>query len=499
MKINRWYRFFVIFLTAVSGSSIFAQTNINSAAPIIKKSFLIEDVEFLQKNLQMAQPDLYKYTAKSDMDIFFEELKNGITHDMSSIEFFRRIALLSNKIRNGHTILVPPSKWEDYVIGGAPLLPLDLYHDKGQLYILHNVSNNAAALEGSVLKSVNGKSAIEVFDHMVDRWFKDGYNKTRPREIAEEEYRLLYTHFFGATEKYNLEIVNPKGESLTLELNGISESEFKKRLKERFHKDYIPWWRRSPDPLSFNILNSNTAHLKVTQFNSGVKSIDGKRFGKFMKNAFQEIRSKGIDHLVLDLRGNQGGDVKPQLELLRHLVNEPFQLYKNVFAKLRSLPNPEYYEFNLLSRTEFKKNFEDEKVAGVYPMKEQPGFKGKLQQPSENAFNGKLYVLVDGWSFSATGEVCGILKERRKDAIFVGEETGGNPVTNISGIQTFLTLPNSECRILICLVSYNTDVSYENDGFGVKPHYEIRNSVFDVLNEKDVVMEKANQLIRESK
>ena len=393
---------------------------------------------------------------------------------------------------------MPSSKWEDYVVTTAKLLPLDLYFDKDQIYILHNVSDNTEIVEGSVLKSINGKSAIEVFNHMVDRWFKDGYNKTRPREIVEEEYRLLYTHFFGANEKYNLEIIKPSGENLSFEVNGIVESEFKKRLKERYDEEFVPWWRRNPEPNSFELIDQ-TAYLKVSLFSSGFKSKKGQRFNKFISNAFKTIKSKGVTSLVLDLRGNQGGDVKPQLELLRHLVKEPFHLYKEVFANVRSLPNPENYEFDILSKTEFKKNFVNVKTGGVYPMKDSAGFGGKPQQPSENLFTGNLYVLIDGWSFSATGEVSGIIKEHRKDVIFIGEETGGNPVTNISGIQTFMTLPNSKNRILICLVNYTTDVSYENQGYGVKPRYEVRNSVFQVLDNRDAVMEKVNQLIAESK
>lgn len=498
MNLNKRSRLYMIVFTTITGISLSGQLEVNNVSPIIEKNLLLEDVQILKKNLETVQPGLYNYTDKEDMDAFFEELNAKITEDMSSIDFFRLIAPLSNLIKNGHSILVPSSKWEDYVIDSAKLLPLNLYFYNDKLYVLHNVSDQTEIVEGSILESVNGKSATEVFDYMVDRWFKDGHNQSRPREIVEEEYRFLYTHFFGATEKYNIEIVNPSGENISLEVNGIEESEFKKRLKKRFNEAYVPWWRKNPEPLSFNISNG-TAYLKVTQFSNGVQSNDGRRFAKFIRNAFKTIKDKEVVNLVLDLRGNGGGDVKPQLELLRHVVKGPFHLYKKVYANVRSLPNPEYYEFDILSRSEFKKDFVDEKVAGVYPMRERPGFESKPQQPSENLFKGNLYVLIDGWSFSATGEVSGIIKEHVKDAVFIGEETGGNPVTNISGIQTFMTLPYSKNRILICLVNYTTDVSYKNDGFGVKPQHEVRNSVFDVLDKRDVVVEKVDQLISRSK
>jgi len=122
-------------------------------------------------------------------------------------------------------------------------------------------------------------------------------------------------------------------------------------------------------------------------------------------------------------------------------------------------------------------------------MRKLPGFNGKPCMPSPNVFTGKLIVLIDGWSFSATGEVAGIIKEYRKDAIFVGEETGGNPVVNASGIQTFMTLPHSKVRMLICLVNYINNVSFENTAQGVIPDYPIKNDIEDELNGRDAAME----------
>ena len=475
-----------------------AQSENTEANPIIKKDLLIKDLTLLRTNLGAAQPGLYNYTSKEEFDAFFESIAATITNDMSSLDFFKLIAPLSNKIRNGHTILVPSSSWEDHVVTQKALLPLNLYYHENTLYVLHNLSDTKNLQEGAILRSINGQPAIEVFNHLVESWFKDGYNRTRPAEIVEEEFRFLYSHFYETTPIYSIEINTVDGKSQKFDLKGIIEPEFKKRLLQRYNKKYTPWWRRAPKPLSLKI-NESTAYLAVTLFSNGAKSEDGQRFSKFVKNAFKTIKSKKVTDLIIDLRGNQGGDVKPQLELLKHLINKPFHLYKEVYANVRKLPNPELYEFNLLNRNEFKKNFSNESMNGVYAMKPQLGFEPTPQEPSPNVFEGNLYVLIDGWSFSATGEVSGLIKEHRNDALFIGEETGGNPVTNISGIQTFMTLPHSKNRILICLVNYTTDVSYANDGQGVRPHHTVRNTVFEELKGDDAVLARVKKLIAEAK
>ncbi len=359
MKAFSYILLFFYALTAM------AQVN---EGPLLPKQQLLEDLSILQNNLEKAQPSLYTYTPREEMDAFFAELREKLTKDMSSIDFFRLLAPLSNKIRNGHTILVPSSKWEDRVVSEFPLLPLDLYFKSDTLYVHRNLSDNTQTTEGAVVHSINGKSAIEVFNYMVERWFKDGYNLTRPREIVSDEYKYLYTHFYGPTTSFELLITTPEGEEKTVQLKGLTEELQRKRLQDRYNYKRVPWWQRGAPPLSLEFLQ-NTAILKITLFSNGVKGTNGMKYQSFVRWAFEEIKKKGVEHLILDLRGNQGGDVKPQLALLSHLINNNFKLYKNVHAITRKLPNPEYYEFSVFNRSSFKKSFESELQNGVYPMK----------------------------------------------------------------------------------------------------------------------------------
>ena len=62
------------------------------------------------------------------------------------------------------------------------------------------------------------------------------------------------------------------------------------------------------------------------------------------------------------------------------------------------------------------------------------GLKGmKKSKPNKPQYGGKVYVLTDAGSFSATGETTGIIKHYNR-ATFIGEEPGGNPYQNVSGL-----------------------------------------------------------------
>ena len=76
-----------------------------------------------------------------------------------------------------------------------------------------------------------------------------------------------------------------------------------------------------------------------------------------------------------------------------------------------------------------------------------------------------------------------------------GEEAGGNPNQNVSGVGLSLVLPHSQIQVTMPLVLFEMNVSFENTGRGVIPDYKVRKSWKDVLEKRDVVMEFTKELI----
>ena len=59
------------------------------------------------------------------------------------------------------------------------------------------------------------------------------------------------------------------------------------------------------------------------------------------------------------------------------------------------------------------------------------------------AFQGKVYVLINGGSFSASCILSSNLQGSKR-AVFVGEETGGTYNGTVAGRMPLLELPNSK-------------------------------------------------------
>jgi len=82
--------------------------------------------------------------------------------------------------------------------------------------------------------------------------------------------------------------------------------------------------------------------------------------------------------------------------------------------------------------------------------------------------------------------------------IFIGEEAGGNPYSQVGDFEQMLTLPTSGVRVIIPLVYEKMKVNFENTGHGVIPTHLVRNSIADELAGKDKVMTFTLDLIKQT-
>ena len=109
-------------------------------------------------------------------------------------------------------------------------------------------------------------------------------------------------------------------------------------------------------------------------------------------------------------------------------------------------------------------------------------------KPKKNSYKGPLVVLINGRTSSAAGDFSGLVKAHDR-AIFIGEETGGNPYINTAGVRLTLELPHSKVRMMIPTLKYEVNIDATNDGHGMRPDYPISLSIQDIINQQDKVME----------
>ena len=215
---------------------------------------------------------------------------------------------------------------------------------------------------------------------------------------------------------------------------------------------------------------------------------------KFIKDAFAQIESKNIDKLILDIRGNGGGNSSVQELLFGYLTDKaaqrgPFQQTLKSQAVSEEL-RPYIGTWNkgmmdVSNRTQKMSN-------GFYTFN-RGGLINQQVKPKSKAFEGDVYVLADASNSSGTFFLLHYLKQNEL-ATIVGQESGGN-MQGISGGQIFfLNLPNSGIEVDIPVIGYYPTVNRPNEG--VKPDVEVKPSVDDLVKGIDTEMEKALELAR---
>lgn len=453
---------------------------------------LHEDLEMLKYQLETVHAALYTYTSKEEMDAAFAKIREQLNRPMYDIEFYRLVAPLQQKIKNGHSMIIPSERWDQIKEKELPIFPFDTYWVNNKLYILRNLSNDESVKPGSLIKTINGELAGDIFNELIDNWTSDGHNRTFPAFQISSDFSNFYPNIKGVPLEFEIELEDVNGVARSVKVKALLNETLNAIALSRYGLKRLPWYMdEDSNAISLKISNE-TAVLKVPTFDEGSKGDDGNKYPKFYEAAFQKIRTTGVKNLILDLRDNGGGDPKPQLALLSHLINEPIVLYRKVYGITNQIAHIDLYEKHGAALNKRLGKFL-EKKGTIYTLKESAEKKFGLvwtpTQPAPNVFTGNLFVLTNGRSFSATGEVAGMLKSYRKDAVFVGEETGGNPTQNTSGVMIMMSLPNSKIRVRQSLICFETNVNFDNDGYGAKPDYPVKNTIEQELIGEDSVMQ----------
>lgn len=485
-----------IILCILLGTRGLAQTE-----TLIPTSKLKEDLLILKKNLETVHAGLYTYTPKEIMDSTFLAFEKAVEDPMTERAFYRMILKLNNKIRNGHTMIIPPESVAEYIEKEALHIPFDVYEDGGRFYVLRNLSLDTSIQQGEEILEINEVPVKEIWDELIARFPKDGYSETYPSIILEQDFSEYYANVFESASSYLIKFQNDVG-STDREVKGLPISQMRKLAMERYGFDKRPWYNGITNPPFRFSIEEEVATFVLPTFQLGDIKDQKIKYKTFFQSAFEEIEQKQIEHLIIDLRGNGGGHADIGAELFSYLYDKPFELIRDMYSITRKLPNKQYYGGNnfgqgLQMKLALKK-INQNKYA---PRK----FAAKMnhltlapREPAKIHYSGKTYVLMDGWCFSASAMFMALMKNY-EIGTYIGQETGGSPYSQVGDFPQMLTLPNSGVRMLIPIFYEEMDVNFENDGRGVMPHHAIQNTIEQQINQEDAVMNWTLDFIKKNK
>lgn len=446
---------------------------------------LAEDFDLLVLALEEAHAGLYRYMDRETFQKQVRTIQNQIARPMTDVEFYRLICPIVANIKCGHTSFSPCGNYWKHVKENGCFFPLQLKFLAGKAYVVGNCSSNKTPLRSQIV-SINGRLMNDIVKSMMSFLCTDG-------DILSAKYRILDDSF---AEKYHLFIDQPDTfeveyltghdrQKHTLVLKGVPYREMKENRRKL----------RSTPPSILNLHikdHPKVAVLTIKKFvNDEIENVHGS-FRKYMDKTFTEIKEKNIQNLIIDLRGNGGGDVAHKL--IDYVVDKPIPYYRSIDTRKIRYSFLEYTDngvfFNRVHPHLWNKTRNHE---NRYELK---GDYDHTSEPSPLQFQGHLYILIDGHSFSASAEFASVVHYHRR-AIFIGEETGGAYYGNNAGDFLKLTLPHTKLRVNIPIRRYVMAVGdYPYKTRGIIPDYEIEPAIDDVLSDRDKIMEFTMNHIR---
>jgi hypothetical protein len=408
------------------------------------------DISFLKTKLQTYHPALYLYTAKEGIDKALDSLENVLSTPLTALEFYRHITVISSVIKDGHTIMLPGEKITQLYNQSSKFLPYKLSVQQDRLYVNKVFTSDSSIEPGDEILQVNKISAKEIIAQLMERQIRDGYNLTYPLWILDNYFREYYSYHFGHPEHFEI-VVN--GKSAIAHIDALPKQIFALAASDGIIT-------KIDDAL-------HCAVLTIKSFDSDIlKSSYKQQFETSVSKSFEQINAAGVANLVIDLRNNQGGDIENGVFLLAHLINKPFAVVQEYYCVdgdgLKACHGP---------------------VLG-------------LHKPKQKIFEGQVYVLINGGSFSNSGIVASCLRANSR-AIFIGEESGGNPNV-IAGFIKNVQLPNTKIRVEIPTKQFVISNKDGNDGRGLMPDHLVAPQQADILLHKDTVMNYTIDLIGKS-
>jgi hypothetical protein len=486
--------FLVLVFTLIlqNGQSLACQDSGKEAFNPEKKyavSQLKEDFTLLRTALEEAHAGLYFYTPKEEMDSLFDHLFAGLNSPLTELEFYGYLAPLIAQINDGHTGMMFSQNYNAYIQNQPVLMPFKLLFIDGKAYLFRNYSEDEDIELGGEVVSINGNPMSEILEKMLAVQPSDGHNVTSKYRRLESTttFGRQFIQHFGITTSFHIVYLSPEdGIKKEIGVKGIKQDELMQIFAQRY-----PDAAREHPPIELEY-RGDVAILTIRTFSFGAYRTANISFPHFLKKTFRELSEKNIQHLVIDLRDNGGGEDLWGKLLFSYLMDKPYMYYNFLEVKGTTFSFLAHTDTQDIERMLQKRTRKNER--GTYNILVHSNL-GE-QKPLKPTFLGKVYVLINGRSFSGSGETTSLMHYHKK-AVFVGEECGAGYYGNTSGLMPTLTFPHTELRVRIPMVRYHMAVSgYDYPDRGIIPEYPFTRTVQDHLNGKDTEMDFVLDLIK---
>ena len=450
--------------------------NFNSTDRLTKTAAL-EDVNQFFRTLKRVHPNLLVNVSEAGYRTLKEQTAAGVAARLDArgeIGVEELASLLyygAAYFKDGHTALhwqTPLSEWNTR---GKRFPALRLRFDNGHFVI---AAARNQAIVGMELTAVNGAPVLEFLRPVLDRCSGETLGFRAARFLWNEPFWYSLTNLFGAGAEYLLTVRDAEGQSREVTLETLDFADYQAFRKQ----DGVEPFHPNDQGTKVEFFDSGaTAHFLYSSFRQSAEE------KKKIDAVFEEIKKNSASSLILDLRGNGGGQSEMAEYIFRYLYDGKFRSFRTVRVKVSwdILPLIPWWARPL--------------AATLRGIVFSVGAAEKSVPKPGAFFPGRTYLLTDNGSYSMAVFLAAMVRDYKAGTI-LGYETGGLPHT-FGGPYHFI-LKNSR---IPCSVSWTENFPAKpwpgDDDHGVIPDVPLSDrKLADFRTEQDPVLAFALRYVK---
>jgi hypothetical protein len=429
-----------------------------------------EDYTLFRHILESSHPSIYWYTTKDSMDYYFDQGYKSLGDSMTEIQFRDQLAYVISRIDCGHTTMKGSKAFNKYVdTAFSTAFPFALKFWSDTMVITANLRRNDPILQrGTIVKSINGYDAHSLKDTLFNYITTDGYSANGKYQSLSTGFAFanLYKNILGLTDSFDIHYIDSTGIERQAWVQPYDFKADTLNNKTLSHGPPAKGSKKKGKPSFYlSSVNLQLDTVMKTGFMTVATFDRSNHLKKFFKRSFKVLRQTQIKNLIIDVRSNGGGDAGLSTLLTRYMIDHKFKLADSLYT---IKPPSEYKKY-------MQKSFWYGTLISLVTTKGKDGkyhfryFEKHYNSPKKkDHYDGQVFILIGGNSFSATTLFAGDLKGQ-KNVTLVGEETGGGFYGNTAWIIPDVTLPNTGLRFRLPRFRMVIDKDRIKNGRGIMP------------------------------
>ncbi|MEG2942196.1 MAG: S41 family peptidase [Thermomonas sp.] len=461
------------------------------ALPVFQPEALQRDVDVLEATYGALHPGLHRYLDEAALAAEYARLREAFRSPRRLDQAYLAFSAFASQVRCGHTYANFFNQGE--VVTRAllqrPRLPLHFRWIDGEMVVTADLGSGASLPAGTRVLALGGVPTSRILADLLPYARADGHNQAKRIAYLQrsgldryEAFDVFYPLLFAAAAREDLDasVVLP-GASAPSEVRLRMQPFAAPAAKPEAAADpavALGWRMTRPRPgVSLLRMPSWTAY-DFPDWNWRAH-VDG---------LFVQLVRDGTTDLVIDLRGNEGGDSVGEA-LAAHLVDADIVPAKAT-RSVRYRRVPDALRPHLST---WDKSFYDWGDAATAP---RDGFyrltrydddaDGMRIRPALPRFAGRVWVLVGSDNSSATFEFAELVQARKLGTL-VGEPTGGNLRGINGGAFLFMTLPGTGIELDVPLIA-QFPATPQPDA-GIVPDIAAPESAASIAQGRDVALD----------